>query len=198
MRVNCTEARDRLLEAAEGCLAGQELHSVEEHLARCEACRAEFEELRTASCALRDAVPELAPAQSYLTPDRRRRLMAAYAEGPKLFRLVTYRRFIALAAAAAILISAGAIVLNLGRPWHHRQDKTPVAVQLPQYLPVVLAAAGQGEPVSVFRSIPVSTEAGSAWDEPARGGRIVRADSAGVRIPVDHAYYDPEESSLWW
>jgi anti-sigma factor RsiW len=177
----------------------EELHALEEHLGRCEACRAEFEELRTASCALRDAVGKLAPPVSYLTPDRRRRLMAAYAEGPKLFRLVTYQRFVAVAAAAAIVISAGFISLNLGRMWRHRQIESPVAVPslVSPYVPVMLTAAGQGEPVNVVRSIPVSTESWRLADEPV-GARVVRTDSAGVRIPVDHAFYDPEESSRWW
>jgi len=197
--VNCTEARDRLLDAAEGCLAGQELHSLEEHLGGCGQCRAEYEELRTASCALRDVVGDLAPAGSYLTPGRRRRLMAAYAEGPRLFRLVTYQRFVAAAAAAAIVISAGYIVLNLRQMWRHRQSESPVAVQprVPSYLPVMLTTAGQGEPVNVVRSIPVGAESWLLPDESA-GARVVRTDSVGVRIPVDHAFYDPEESSHWW
>ncbi len=207
--MDCTEAGERLLEAAEGCLTGEELRVVEGHLARCTSCRAEFEELRTAAGALRDAVSELAPAESYLTPDRRRRLMAAraegvYAEGSRMFHLVSYRRFIAMAAAAAILVSIGSIGTGLVRMWRYQPREKRIAAKsgAPSYVSVVLAAPGHGEPVKVVRSIPVSSVASAeGWTLPAEGmpaGGLVPAESVGVRVPVDHAYYDPEESSRWW
>jgi anti-sigma factor RsiW len=199
-KVNCAEAKDRFLEAAEGDLKGDGRGALEEHLVVCEACRTEFDELGKAVGALREAVGGLAPVRRYLTAERRERLMAAYADEPKLFRLITYRRFIAAAAAVAIVVSGAVIATSVARMTRSRPKELPVAagpVAAP-YVPVILAATGQGGPVNVIRSIPVGTEAWSQWDEPARGARIVRTDSAGVRIPVDHAFYDPEESSHWW
>jgi len=203
--MNCNEARNRLLEVADGLLPEAVRPSVEEHMAGCAACRAELEELRRASGALRQAACELAPQGAYLTPERLGRLMAAHeqlaaAQEPRIFKLLTYRRFVAAAAAAAIIVSVGAIAVNLLLMRQPAEKEGPVADSLPapSYVPVVWAATGQGEPVSVIRSIPVSAETWSSWEEPARGPHLLRTDSPGIRIPVDHAFYDPEESSRWW
>jgi len=205
--VDCAEARDRLVEAVETELSGEGRRSLEEHLAQCGACRAEFRDLQKASSTLRGAVQELAPAQTYLTGERLASLMASYGrltadyrQERRIFSLLTYRRFVAAAAAAAILVSAAFIAASFVR-MRRLQRAEPVvrgeAVPSP-YVRVVVAAMGQGEPVNVVRSIPVGPTAWPLGEQPARGAQLVRAESLGVRVPVDHAFYDPEESSQWW
>ena len=200
--MNCADARGKLLDALDGLLAGEDLGALNEHLRACPTCRAEFEGLERASAALQESVAELAPEERYLTAERWGRLMAAYSEGPKLFKLITYRRFVPIAAAAAILISAVTIAVNIA--WmrrsagERRPETVAVRPEAPGYVPVVLAASGHGEPLNVVRSIPVGLEAWPLGDEGAQGARLVRTDTAGVRVPVDNALYDPEESSRWW
>jgi hypothetical protein len=205
--VDCDKARDLLLEAADGELPDAVRRSLQTHLAVCNACRTTFEQTEKAVAALRQAASELAHEQPHLTPQRRKRLLVAYEQRQaehfqeaKLFRLVTYRRFVAAAAAAAILVSAGFIASSLVR-MARPVEQEPVIAGGPVpagYVPVVMAASGQGEPVSIIRRIAVAGEAWPLGDEPAGGARLVRSDSAGVMVPVDHAFYDPEESSHWW
>lgn len=200
--MDCIEARDKLLEAAEGELEQSEQSLLSAHLAGCPECRAEFEELQRAAEALRRFTPELAPRERYLTPARLRCLLDARAHGPRLFRLFTYRQFIAAAAAAAILISATLIGHNVMRMWPRPEvEVIPEVAQGPAAvpsIPVVLAATAQDEPMSVVRKLPAPSPIIPDWETPGGGARLVAADSPGVRIPVDHAFYDPEESSRWW
>lgn len=199
--MDCAEIKDRLLEAAEDELPQDERARLDEHLAHCRACRAEFEGLRRAADALRVAAVELAPPRPYLTPERFRRLMAAHEGAPKIFKLVTYRQFVAVAAAAAIIVSVAVIAWHVGQ-MRQVGEQDPFFVQAPAslpYVPVVLATTGrQGEPMNVVRSLPAGAEFGPLWDGSPSAVRLVGADSAGVLVPVDHVFYDPEESSRWW
>ena len=150
---------------------------------------------------LREAIPSLAPRQAYLTRARMQRLMAAHSGSAKIFRLVSYRRFVAAAAAAAILVSAAFITVNLGRMREASQpDELPLA-QIPapsHYVPVVLAATGSGEPGNALGRMSVIQEARTPWAEQPGGERPVGMDSPGIIVPVHHAFYDPEESPYWW
>ncbi len=203
--MDCAQAKQTLLKAVEGELPQPELSRLREHLDGCRHCREEFEGLREASGALRVAVSELAPRETYLTPARLERLMGAHSVGPRIFKLATYRQFVAGAAAAAILISAAFIAFNLARMEPAadaiRGEQTALVrdAGTPPYAPpVVLVATGQGEPADVVRSLTVSGRSRLVSGESPQGARLLRADSAGVRIPVEHLFYDPEQSSRWW
>ncbi len=203
--MDCSEAKDRLLDAADEALGRQEAARLEEHLDGCPACRAELSELRTGANALRRAAPELAPKRRYLTVERYASLLAARGRPARIFRLATYPQFVALAAAAAILISAATIAWHVQFAAAPQAPAAPLAPAVPLaegphpqgYVPVVLATHGQGEPVNVVRGIALG---GIAWpprEQPA-APTLVRTDTRGVTVPVDHAFYDPDTSSHWW
>ena len=167
---------------------------VEEHLARCASCRQEFDQLRVALDALRRTSPLLAPRKSYLTAGRLFRLIDADASRPRTIRLVTFRRLVAAAAVAVILVSAvfiaGDVVHVLRRP----EQEPVVAVQPRARIPVVLTSTGRDEPMRVVRTLTVRADGRL----PTRPVRLVGASSAGLTVPADHVFYDPEESSHWW
>jgi hypothetical protein len=160
--------------------------------------------LSSASRALRDELQELAPPGPHLTPERLGRIMAARTGPPKLFRLVTYRQFVAAAAAAAILISAAFIAHTLVRVWR-QPAATPQREALgvrrpvgPSTAPVLLTTMGQGDPLDVVRSVPAPGSRLPDWGETISAVHLIGANSAGLSVPVDHAFYDAEESSRWW
>ena len=198
--MDCTETKDWLLEAAEGRLAVAEAQALDRHLARCEACRAELGALRRAVEALRAAIPELAPQETYLTAERLNGLMEGHGRHTRIFRLVSYRQFVAAAAVAAIVVSTAFITWNL------RQETAPpidgpsiVAGPLPSpYVPVVMATTGHGDPTSVVGSLPASIGVRPIPQRTDPPLRLVRTDSPGLIVPVDHVLYDPAESSRWW
>jgi len=198
--MDCMEARELLVDAAEDALPRPQREALDSHLGACAACRTQYELLSAGAASLRAALSELAPAEVYLTARRRKRLLEA-AQAPKLFRLLTYRQFVGAAAAAAILVSAVFIGLDVARmrsePAVTRPAQPPVAQALAPYVPVVLAAAGQGGPILV-RNVSMEAEAPLVWEETGPGLLRVTADSPGLRVPVHHAFYDPDEASRWW
>jgi hypothetical protein len=187
-----------LVGAAENALSGDEAARLREHLDACETCRMELAGLRTAVVALRGTLEELAPRRNYLTEPRLQRLMAYYHRGPKIFRLVTYRQFVAAAAAVAIVVSTAFIAANAIRMQQPLREPPMVTeVPAPRYIPVVLAASGQGEPLNVVRPLSPGGWPAAVAGAPA-GGELASTSSAHMTIPVNHAFYDPEESSHWW
>ncbi len=60
--MNCTECRDRLLEAAPAVLRGEDVSDVAPHLDRCASCRAMTQLLLDQQARLADALNALAPA----------------------------------------------------------------------------------------------------------------------------------------
>ena len=204
--MDCREVKSKLLEAAEGELRGQERAAVEEHLGHCPDCTAELKRLEAAVGAMHEAVELLAPRRAYLTPERLARLTEVLDRRRPKVQLITLRRFVASAAAAAILVAlyylAGDVAILL-----RQTEESPIVVQRrvrPSAAQVVLGSVGQDEPVRVVRSFPVAAESGAVGEatrrEPAdlQAPRWVETDSPGLIVPVDHAFYDPEESSHWW
>jgi anti-sigma factor RsiW len=189
-----------LVEAAEGDLPGKDETVLLQHLAACEDCRAEFSRLRAAVRAVRLAVPEIAPDERYLTPERLDRLVAARERRQKLFRLVTYRQFVAAAAAACIVISGAFIAANLlGMHEGRGAASEPMQAALPSpYVPAVLAAPRYGEPVTVVHDMAGAPDGSPVWAESGPNEELVQTDTAGVFVPVNHVFYDAEEASHWW
>jgi len=201
--MDCKEARAKLLDVVEAELPWDEEAMVREHLACCPDCREEFERLDRGASFLSEAVGVLAPARPYRTAERIERLMSARESARRPVRLMTWRRFVACSAAAAILVSAGFLVGDVRRMLAPPQDDA--VTLMAQYdwqpsanVPVVLAATGHGEPI---REIRPYVEAATG-DVPGGALRwrpkLVSLDSPGFRVPVDHAFYDPLESSYWW
>jgi anti-sigma factor RsiW len=197
--VNCNEVTEKLLDAAEGVLGADERSAVDAHLAQCPACRAELAQLTTGLHGLRMHMAALAPRERYLTPARRARVMGS--DGPRIFRLATYRQFVGAAAAAAILVSVAFIAAHLlGVRDARRLQEGPAVAAQPEppvhYVPVMVAAPGQGQPINVAYAAQAA-----AAPAPRTGpvaASALRTDSPGVTVPVNHAFYDPEESSHWW
>ena len=203
--MDCTDARELLLEAAEERrpLTGPAL----DHVGSSEACEAEYAALKRAVDAVRDALPVLAPQVQYLTAERLARLMDAHARHTRIFRLVTYRQFVAAAAVVAIVVSTAFIAWNLGQARSAAGLDEPPAVlaglagaRLPDpYMPVVAATAAVGDLVTLVGSLPASVSAEPATQRRADSMiQLVHTDSIGISVPVDHFLYDPEESSRWW
>jgi anti-sigma factor RsiW len=201
--MDCKEVKAKLLDVVEAELPWEIEARVREHLACCPECREEFERLDRGASALSEALGVLAPARVHRTPERIERLTSACEAARKTVRLMTWRRFVACSAAAAILVSVGFLVGDVRRMQAPSEDDAGALVaqydwQPSANVPVVLAATEHGEPI---REIRPYAEA-AAGDAP--GGavqwrpKLVRLDSAGFRVPVDHAFYDPRESSYWW
>jgi predicted anti-sigma-YlaC factor YlaD len=189
--VECKETIRRLVELVEGELDSKTEARVRNHLQGCRNCRAEFELLRCASEALRQAAYEMAPVERYATPARIDRLMAAHSAAQRRPRLITFRRLVACAAAAVIAVCVPYIVGDLRR--------LGTAEPAPEiYVPVVLAAVAHGEPLREIRPLTVSLPAAPQRVPADWSPRLVRLDPPVVRVPVDHAFYDPEECCRWW
>jgi len=192
--MRCTEAREKLVEAVEGALPPDEQALLRQHLEGCARCRAEFEALAHASQCLRDALADLVPEETYLTAARRERLLAARARGRKPIRLITWRRFVVAAAAAAIIVSVSFLVGDV--LWLLRGGAGAdggVGERI-----VVIVAAAPGEAGRAARFVPVRATVAMPAGRPGAVPRVVRTDSPGLRVPVSNGLYDAEESSFWW
>ncbi|MGD2174611.1 MAG: zf-HC2 domain-containing protein [Candidatus Brocadiaceae bacterium] len=197
--MHCEEARERLLEAAEGGLAEADSAAIREHIGDCPACRAEYERLQRASEALHDAVSSLAPPTTYLSPSRFERLSKAFAQRRRPIRLITWRRFAVAAAIAAIIASAPFIVGDLVRMFGPAVEPSLASGGRPgDDVAVVFTSVEPQEDPRPTGVVPVRAREPDAVDRPAPRGTLVRTDSPGVRVPVQHALYDSEESSRWW
>jgi len=115
--LDCTQASQEFLEALDGALSESGLGRLREHLGRCGSCRAEFEKLHKGRNAVRTALPDLAPREHYLTTARLERLINARSRGRAPVRLITFRRFVAAAAVAIILVSGFFIANDAMRMW---------------------------------------------------------------------------------
>jgi hypothetical protein len=107
---------------------------------------------------------------------------------------------VAAAAVVTILVSGAVIALSLPGLFGTPEPSADVAAagRLPGVIPVVFTSMGQEEPMRVMRSLTVQGADLSGRAGPDRAVRLVETSSPGVLVPVDHAFYDPEESSRWW
>ncbi|NIR02045.1 MAG: hypothetical protein GTN78_17930, partial [Gemmatimonadales bacterium] len=147
--MECTEVRQKLVEAVEGELPSPEEAAVRQHVAECSDCRSEFKRLRRASGALNTVVSQLAPPTRYLTRRRLDLLMFAYSERHRPIRLVTWRRFVAAAAVAAIIAAVPFIVGDVA----HILNAPPVPRLVAQQPP-------PADPVAVILSVASTAHEG--------------------------------------
>jgi anti-sigma factor RsiW len=196
--MDCEEVIGRLLELLDGQLSEPAEQAIRAHLAECESCRSEYDRLQAAHGAVRVAVADLAPERTYATPERVQRLMGAVKKQKRSRRIVRlYRTAAATAAVIAIAVCAPLIVSDVqrmreaGRPTGREPD---VAFVQPERLMLASGADSQG--MTTVRPV-------RADDAERRGTKLVRPavarlDTAGVEVPVDNAFYDPDEAAQWW
>jgi hypothetical protein len=205
--MRCSDVERAMLDALDGELARDHMQEFQAHLAACETCRAEFSQLRSASGALREAVSELAPPTSYVTARRIEGVFGAYGRRRAPIKLLTWHRFAAAAAVAAILASAPFIISDVislvgpgtpvaGDGWG---SSSLSATRMPPFGGRALMLTSTDARPSGRSVVWLPLHAGPPAGRGARGETpVVRTDSEGVTVPVRHVFYDAEESSRWW
>jgi hypothetical protein len=200
MNMDCKEVIGKLLDLMEGRLSPEAEQAIRDHLDVCESCRSEHEKLQLAHSAVRIAARDLAPPKTYRTPERINKLMGAVRKQKRSRRVTRlYRTAMATAAMIAIAICAPLIVSDVQEMMQQREGTGAAPggiaqVQRPDR--VMLASGSEGRGITAVR--PVRHEA-----RPTRGPAVVRPgvaklDTEGVEVPVDHAFYDADESARWW
>jgi predicted anti-sigma-YlaC factor YlaD len=192
--MDCERVRKLMLDFIESALAAAQQVQVREHLADCDACRAECERLEQASLMLRDSVDALAPVQSYATAARVGRLMAA-AHRPIQFR--AQRAWVALAATIMIVVCAVSIWSSLGLMSPESAPPAPVAQNEEAAVFVLLAAQEPAAPIREVHPRAIGT-APEAPPTVALRPRLATLDTPDLCVPVDQDFYDHEEASRWW
>jgi len=192
--MDCERVRELMLDAVEAELSAEQVAPVREHLAGCDACRAEYERLERASLVLKDSLDVLAPVRHYATAERVGRIMMA-ARRPIQFR--AQRRWVALAATLMIVVCAVSIWSSLGLMEPESVPPAPVAQAENEAVLVLLAAQEPSAPISEVHPQAI----GTAPEEPptvAHRPRLATLDTPGLCVPVDQDFYDHEEASRWW
>lgn len=171
--MKCIRFRKYLMPYAEGALSEKTRKAVEEHLAVCESCAREMDELRQTVDALkRAAYPAMEPAS-----DLRSRVMGRIAREPARRSWWTGRLPAYSAAAAALLIFA--IVIFTVEPMfiQSRESSRSAMKSAPQQ-----TAGGPAEPLS---PLPKTTEPRAA--QPRMGDKFAANDAKttadGVSVP---------------
>lgn len=142
----CAVYRERLVEAATGPVAPQALEQLTAHVAVCEGCRAEWEELCETVAWLREVPEPSVPPGFWEELDRRLRRATSAGRGPTRWKRV------AGAAALAALAGLGALRWSAPPPLRSEARVVSPAVQalLPQVAELVQAwgagMEGEGEP----------------------------------------------------
>jgi len=192
--MDCERVRELMLDVVEAELSVQQEADVREHLAGCDACRAECARLERASLALKDALDVLAPVRHYATAERVGRIMMA-AQRPIQFR--AQRRWVALAATLMIVVCAVSIWSSLGLM---QPEAAPSTFATPTENEAVLVLLAAQEPSSPIREVHPQA-IGTESDVPptvAHRPRLATLDTPGLCVPVDQDFYDHEEASRWW
>jgi anti-sigma factor RsiW len=111
--MDCTEARNRLLDRRRGTLDGELRQPVDSHLAGCEACRAEDAADRELSAALRERLPRRRAPESL-----RRSIEERFTVEPPRTARGTRRtpRVLALVAVATFAVAAAFLLWRPGQP----------------------------------------------------------------------------------
>jgi len=203
--MDCEEVRERLLDVLENAATPQEREAVQAHLAECEACRTELARLKRGMAGLTTYLSESGVKHPHETSDQVRRMLAAIEEGSRKASAVTWRRFVASAAAAAILVSCYFIYHDLRLlDKIRRSGESPVAVtpvELERYAPgmqvALTSSAGDRRQSVVQGYVRVGEIGGTAAPAPPRGDLILTS-SPGVYVPVNNVFYDSEEADYWW
>lgn len=202
--MECREVSESLLALVEGTIGSEQQALVEQHVAACPGCRAELAMLRRGHRGLLTSLEELAPSDRHLTAERLGRLLGAYAERAGRTRIITLRRFVVAAAAAAILVS-GFFIYHDVRSIAAARNRMPVADEStavparPNWAGIVALTS---PPEDRYPNVVFGYMKASAVDAvpalPSYPANLVRASSSHVRVPARNAFYDGEEAASWW
>lgn len=198
--MDCKQVIERLLDLVEGDVSPGVRDAIRAHLEECERCRTEFERIRVARRAVGLAVDALAPRNVYATERRIGQLMEAAQSAERPSKIFTFRRLVASAAAAAILVSVPFIVQDLRQMWSSPAPATggrDIALLPVPMEHLVLASDDQVDHIGPVRPVEAMSGRGGS-SSPRQRMQLASLDTEGVRVPVDHDYYDAEEAALWW
>jgi hypothetical protein len=119
--------------------------------------------------------------------------------------IITIRRFIAAAAAAAILVSFTHIYRDVSSMFKPGVPQAaPAYRQAVRLVPLGPAGIVALAPTPGARQLDVVfdyMETGSAAGEPAvptGNSDLIRTTSSGINVPVRNAFYDCKEAGCWW
>jgi anti-sigma factor RsiW len=131
--MDCTKAREHLLDRQRGALAEEARAQLDSHLAECEACRHEDAADRALSTALRDHLPKRrAPEALRQSVERRLSVEPLLAPGS-----VRTARWVPALVAAAVFAAAAAA---LGLSWRSHESDAMVAEAVNDHLRILYSA----------------------------------------------------------
>ena len=181
--MNCKQACEQLSEYIDGELDEQSRRAIEGHLAGCEACRDELEDLRKTIAAVK-SLPTV-PAPEELSS----RILAGIPERAKV-RPLRLRMFRALAAAAVVVLAFG--IVRQVRQIPMRDDAPPPAAPAPADL-AVRDAEKAGKAEAPERSLaeatkpdqkPIPLKADAPTLTEAEGAAARRPETAKTKTPA--------------
>jgi len=204
--MQCEKVKNRLVEYVDGELSEPERTEVASHLDECDACRDQCQQLREGDRAIKQALSSLAPPGRYLTSARRKALEEAHADRRRPLKLISFRRFVAAAAIAAIIASAYVMYPDLKSfvaPSREPVSPGRIAAGSYEMAPLMVTSPGDG---SELRVLParVRTQMQSATGGTSRvaselnHAESVRMHPEWVVVPAENTYYDDSEAAYWW
>ena len=202
--MKCGDVRGSLLDLSEGTINPEQRAAVQQHLGQCDECRAELAMLQRGRDGLEASLEQVAPVGRYLTEGRMGRLLGAFEVRAQQPRIITLRRFIAAAAAAAILVSFRFIyadVRSMLTPKQQPGETYPTALRVSPLGPagiVALTPTPEDHGLNVVFEYLKASPAGGATAAPVPPADLVRTISPGIDVPVQNAFYDCQEAGCWW
>ncbi|MFC1706832.1 anti-sigma factor family protein [Planctomycetota bacterium] len=187
--MQCREAREELVAYLDGELGREREASVENHLAKCEACRAEREQLRFVGVLLNDLEVPNGPGVDFHTRLRARIVGEESCNGRGYRDRVTWlhrwRRLAPVAAAAAVFVAFGLLVFqrDMGRA-----DREAPLLSQGEGIEPSIAREGlwSGLPDPLWASTPPLANAGVGAAKDYRTGPI----PAPGGLPPEAVEYD--------
>jgi len=204
--MECEQVAEELIHLADGTAGAALRRALKEHLAQCADCRAELALLRAGHDALRSTAGRLAPEARYLTRSRLKRLHRALAAQQEGYRRRVLRPLLACASIAAIVVSAFFLYHDMVA-FRDRRQQEPGAgpgrnvtrVRRWRAQRVGLASVPQEQPLRVVVArMSMEPQGVSVAPLPKAPTGLVLTNTPGVRVPVDHVFYDAEQTGFWW
>ncbi len=205
--MNCEQVREKLVDLVEGALDPAAERLVREHLEGCSACREEFGQLELGRVALLDSLPALAPDGGHLTQQRFHRLLEAGAGARSTSKIITFRRFLGAAAAAAVLVCIPYLASDIRSVLRGTDVPAPAEVAVGDFRPapapgaesvMVTAAHASANSRDVVGYFVPGLREGDRPMEGRQMMRVIRSSALGVEAPVRNVLYDAEEAGYWW
>ena len=205
--MKCEDIQSELVDYMDGEMSESRRTRISAHLDDCDACREQCRRLEQADSSVRQALSSLAPPGKYLTGARRKALKEAHTASQRSIKLMTFRRFVAAAAIAAIIASAWVMYPDLTSFFGPARETIPadrVATSPYEMSPLMVTSPGEGNELRVLparvhgsrKSVPQQGRASLASGLNHAGS--VRMHPEWVIVPAENAYYDDSEAAYWW